>query len=297
MTLFRFVILIIGSVLTLLYIILMLAGKKYDSLIEGLPKEGYSDKELYAAGFKLEELPMFSDKSAIGQRMQHEALLLHPENEGRYARYWAKLYLARTLSLTMMVAAGFCGAAGMLSDPIMMALALVAGAACVYVVYDSGINGMKKELQKRSDACLMEFSNMVSKLSLLLNCDMTLHDAWFAVAGSKEGPLYDMMRRSCDEMNNGVGDINAIYDFGVLCNVQEIKKFSSILIQSITKGGSDITIYLRQQSQELWNEKKQILLRKGDEANAQLLMPTMMFMVGIIAIVVSAAMSGMQLGF
>ena len=297
MVLVKFIILCIATVLSLVYIVLLLAGSKYDSYIEGLPNEGYSDKELFSAGFKLEELPMFSIKSKLGQRMLQESTLMHPENEGRYAEYWAKLYMARALSLPLMVVAIFSGIAVIMPNAFMTIASLIAGGAAAYAMYDSGVNGLKKDLQKRSDDCLLEFSNMVSKLSLLLNCNMTLHNAWFSVAYSKEGALYDLMRQACDEMNNGVGDVQAIYDFGVLSNNQEIKKFSSILIQSITKGGSDITLYLRQQSQELWSQKKQILLRKGDEANAKLIGPTMMFLAGIMVIIMAGAFQSMNFSF
>ncbi len=297
MALVKFIILCIATVLGLIYIVLLLAGSKYDSYIQGLPSKGYSDKELFSAGFKLEELPMFSMKSPLGQKLMQESALMHPENEGRYAEYWARLYMARALSLPIMVLAIFSGISVSMPNMFMMFAALAAGVVAAYAMYDSGVNGLKKDLQKRSDDCLLEFSNMVSKLSLLLNCNMTLHNAWFSVAYSKEGVLYDLMRQACDEMNNGVGDVQAIYDFGVLSNNQEIKKFASILIQSITKGGSDITIYLRQQSQELWSQKKQILLRKGDEANARLIGPTMMFLAGIMMIIMAGAYQSMNFSF
>ena len=52
---------------------------------------------------------------------------------------------------------------------------------------------------------------------------------------------------------------------------------------------------MRQQSQELWAHKRQLMLQKGDAAAAKLLLPTMLVLIGIIAIIIVAAVSGLSL--
>lgn len=294
MLIMKLIFLVLGTILTIAYIGLTTRGKKYDPLIEGLPDEGFSDKELWAAGYALQEMPLFALESPIGQRLLGHAKLLHPENEYKFAEYWARLYWARTLSLCLLVAAvAFCATGFM--DDIMVFITPVFGLFAVYAVYDSGANAMNNELKKRSAACMLEFSNMVSKLSLLMSTGLILRDAWFVVAGSKEGPIYDLMRIACDSMNNGKSDIDAIYDFGIQSNTPEIRKFSGILIQSMNKGGSDMTVFLSQQSSELWSHKRQLMLQKGDEAAAKLLVPTMLMLAGILMIIIVSAVSGLNL--
>lgn len=294
MTLIKLIFLILGTALTAAYVLLTFRGQKYDPFIEKLPKEGFSDKELWAAGYAMQEMRVFSLESPIGQKLMGQAKLLHPENEGKYAEYWTRLYLARTLSLSLMTAAFVFCATGFM-EGIMVALTPIVGLVAVYAVYDSGANAMTNELKKRSDACLMEFSNVVSKLALLMNTGMILRNAWFVVARSKEGPIYYLMKNACDSMNNGKSDIDAIYEFGVQSNTPEIRKFAGILIQNMSKGGSDMTIFLTQQSRELWSHKRQLMLRKGDEAAAKLLMPTMLMLLGILLIIIVSAMAGMNL--
>lgn len=296
MILFRLILLLIGTALSAFYIWLLLRGAKYDGKIEGLPDEGFSDKELFSAGYMLQELPALSMQSEIGQKLMSQAQILHPENEGRFAEYWARLYWARTLSLSLLVLAfTFCVASWM--QGFMIGVALVFGIVAVYVVYSSGANEMNKQITQRSEECLLEFSNVVSKLAMLLNCNETIPDAWHTVAYSKEGVIYDLMREACAEMDSNVSLEEALYAFGVRTASPEIRKFTSILIQSATRGGSDVTVFMRQQVHDMGARHRQIMLQKGDEAAAKLLIPTMVMLVGILIIIIAAAVSGLNLNF
>lgn len=292
--LLRLICLVLGTALTAAYLVFIQRGKKYDPLLEGIPDEGFSDKELFAAGFGLQELAPFSMKSRIGQKLLAQARLLHPENEGKYAEFWAKVYWARTLSLTWLVAAiSLCGSVLMKGQSSILVLAF--GVVAAVLVYSSGADAMNKELKSRSEECLLEFSNVVSKLALLMGSGMILRDAWSAVAYSKQGAIYTLMQHACDAMRDGKGDVDAIYEFGLLSDTPEIRKFSGILIQNIHKGGADLTVFLTQQSSELWSRKRQMMLQKGDEAAAKLLIPTTIMLAGILLIIVVSSLSGMQL--
>lgn len=292
----RLVFLLIGTALSVLYILLLQWGAKYDGKIEGLPKEGFGDKELFSAGYMLQELPLLSMQSPLGQKLLSQAQILHPENEGRFAVYWARLYWARSLSLSLLVLAfAFCVASWV--DGIMIIVVLAVGAIAVWVAYSGGADAMNKQIKQRSDECMREFSNVVSKLAMLLNCNETIPDAWHTAAYSKEGVIYDLMREACAEMDSNVSLEEALYEFGVRTASPEIRKFTSILIQSAVRGGSDVTVFMRQQVQELGARHRQLMLQKGDEAAAKLLIPTMVMLVGILLIIIVAAVSGLNLNF
>jgi len=293
----RAILLVVSTVLIIFYIVLLWKGSRYDSLIGNLDNKTYSDKELYSAGFELQKFPLLSMNSGTGEQLMRQSLLLHPEQEGRFAEYWARITLARSVSLSFLVlAAALCF--GALSDsPMMMIMGVVFGLVGAWAVYDNGIHSMDRELKQRSDDCVYEFANMVSKLCLLMNCNLTIHDAWGMVANSNNGTIYQLMKIAFSEMNSGTDDVKAIHEFGVRCGAPEIRKFSGTLIQSIVKGGSNITVFLRNQSKELAGQRKQMLLRRGDEAAAKLLFPTMLIMGGIILIIISAAAGNMKTGF
>jgi len=153
---------------------------------------------------------------------------------------------------------------------------------------------MKETVQARKDACEMEFPNMVSKLSLLINSGMILREAWELVAYGKEGELYDLMRTSCDYMRNGDSDSVAIHKFGMLSDSAEIKKFSSLMIQGLEKGNRELVDFLVGQASEYLAHKRQLALQQGEKAAGKLIIPLGITFVGIILIIIAAAMQGLS---
>ena len=131
-----------------------------------------------------------------------------------------------------------------------------------------------------------EFSDIVSKLALLVNSGMILCEAWERAAYSKEGVLYQEMRRSVNEMQNGTAEVDALFAFGQRCMMPEIKKFASTLIQGITKGNSDLAAMMTQQSKEVWMLKKQHVHRQGELANNKLLLPMCLTFIGILIMMI-----------
>ena len=173
MLIVKLICMVLGTVLAVLFILFTLRGRKEDWRIEGVPQKEFSDKELWAAGFAMQKLPVFSMDSAVGKKMMSASAILHPENGGRFVEYWARLYWARTLSMSLLVLAlAFC--ASVFMDGYMVFVVLIAGVAMVAVIYSNGANEMSNQLKKRSEECMMEFTNVVSKLTLLMNCGMIL---------------------------------------------------------------------------------------------------------------------------
>ena len=234
MLIVKLICMVLGTVLAVLFILFTLRGRKEDWRIEGVPQKEFSDKELWAAGFAMQKLPVFSMDSAVGKKMMSASAILHPENGGRFVEYWARLYWARTLSMSLLVLAlAFC--ASVFMDGYMVFVVLIAGVAMVAVIYSNGANEMSNQLKKRSEECMMEFSNVVSKLTLLMNCGMILKEAWYIVAKSKKGVIYDLMQEACREMDNGTASAEAIYNFGVRTGSPEVRKFASIIIQNMSQ--------------------------------------------------------------
>ena len=128
-----------------------------------------------------------------------------------------------------------------------------------------------------------------------MNSGVILHEAWGIVAFGNEGALYNLMQNSCQEMENGTSDIDAIRKFGLLTNSEDIKKFSTALIQSIERGGGDLPSFLTNQSSELWKLKKQHMLQKGESAASKLLIPIALMFAGVMLIVLASAVQSLSL--
>lgn len=97
------------------------------------------------------------------------------------------------------------------------------------------------------------------------------------------------MRISCEDMENGMSEVDAIHKFGRYTNSSEVRKFTSALNQSIERGGGELSDFLARQSTEMWALKKQLMLQKGEAAASKLLAPTAMLFVAIIVAVMTGA--------
>ena len=143
----------------------------------------------------------------------------------------------------------------------------------------------KDKLVNRRDAILKDFPQVLSKLTLLVNSGMMLRDAWRNVAQKGEGILFEEMNMTCEEMNQGISEIDAYQNFAERCEVKEIKRFTSSIIQNMVKGNAELTNFLREMSDEMWNEKKNMVKRQGEAANSKLLIPTIMIFAGILILI------------
>ena len=55
------------------------------------------------------------------------------------------------------------------------------------------------------------------------------------------------------------------------------------------KGGAELSDFLAKQSSEMWNQKRQHMLQKGEKAAAKLLAPIMLIFIGILIMIIAVA--------
>lgn len=282
--------LVLASLLTILFIIHLSKGKKYESLVANLDSSEYFLKNLYVVGFSLSNTKMFSLKGKLERDLKKNAKLVW---DNIYYEYYANLAWAQFLSLALLV---LC--VGLILSSLVggEAALLIFGITVLFVlaIWNLSMSKMKEAVAKRRDECVIEFPNMVSKLSLLINSGMVLREAWYLVANGKEGALYELMKKACECMDNGDSDATAIHKFGVLSDSIEIKKFTSAMVQGIEKGNSELADFLVSQASELWAHKRQLALQKGEIAAGKLIIPLGLMFGGIIMIIVAAAMQSMS---
>ena len=279
----RFVYLLLGSVLAILFIIKILRGEKYFYLVENLEGGEYPVKSLYCVGFSWSESKLLALKGKIREKLIGQAKLLY---DAKYAEYYASLVWAQAITFIHL-----CLTVGLLlAGAFNSALMLIIGLAMAGVFGFYFINRMNDLLKTRETECTSELPEIVSTMALLINAGMMLRNAWHTIAESKEGTVYELMRQSCVDMDNGMSEVDAMHKFGKLSNSAEIRKFTSALAQSIERGGSELADFLGRQSIEMWTLKKQLMLQKGEAAASKLLAPTVMLFIGIIVAVITGAL-------
>lgn len=269
----------IGTLVTIFFLIMLITSGKYDMYLETLDSKEYPFFQLYGVGFRINDLIRmdFSRKSER-KRRQHLALL----KGDQLAEYYLRVNAAeRTTFASLCIVASFILYG--ISQEIMILVILIGFGALAYY-YVSTIP--EETVKKRTGAILDEFADVVSKLALLVNAGMILREAWEMIAYSAEGELYDEMRLVCENINNGMSEIDAYTEFGTRCTAPEIKKFTSTIIQGVVKGNKELVEMIKMQSREMWNSKQHRVRQQGEKAASKLLIPTCIMFVGVLIMII-----------
>ena len=267
-----------GAISLLIWIIFFLKGIKHNSMFDVLEEKEFPLKEVYGFGYGILETFKYGYKSNGDRKLRQQLDILYGN---KYSEYYLRVIHSQQLTIASIVFVISFALYGLTSEILALVIGLVfAGLAYYYF----GTTTTKKIL-KRSDELLHDFSEVVSKLALLTNAGMILREAWHEVAFAGKGTIYTEMQTAVNEMDNGVPEIDAIYNFGTRCIIPEIKKFTSTIIQGMTKGNSELTSMLQEQSKEVWQLKKQLVRREGEKAASKLLIPICIMFVGILIMI------------
>lgn len=283
----RYGIIGIGSIFAILFLIQIKKGKKYESLVENLDSAVFPLKELYSVGFAWNATKLFQFKGKKAAELRAQASLLY---EPQYAEYYANVAWAQAITLIHLFLAVTFLTAGIMYDSAFLMLAVGIFLSVVIAAYC--LENMKNTLAKRTEECEAQLAEVVSTMAILVNSGMVLREAWNMVADNGTGAFHELMRKAGEDMKNGYSDADAIFLFGRASNSAEIKKFTIALLQSMEKGGAELSGFLAQQSSELWNAKRQRMLQAGEQGAAKLLLPIVLIFVGVIIIVITAAFAG-----
>jgi tight adherence protein C len=168
----------------------------------------------------------------------------------------------------------------------------VAAAGVTFYYADTKITDI---INQREEEIIRDFVEMVSKLTLLINAGMITREAWTEISNTGSGTLYEEMQNAVVEMQNGVSEIDAYIGFGNRCGVQLVKKFTSMLVQNLSKGNRELVEFLKKETEICWEEKQHLVKRQGEEATNKLMIPLSMIFIGIFVMILVPICSSMGL--
>jgi len=269
----------IGFLVLAAWMFFYIKGYKQMSFFDPLTEKEFPLKQIYFVGLAVLETIKYKYRSSADRKLRKEISVLYGE---KYTDYYMRVIYSQriTMALTVLLIAFI--AYGFTASPAIF-FVFVVFAALAYYYFGTVITD---KISKRSDSLLSDFSEVTSKLALLTNAGMIFREAWEEVAYTGESVFYMEMQKTCDEINNGVSEADAIFNFGSRCIIPEIKKFSSTVIQGLNKGNSELVSMLQAQSAEVWNLKRQNVKRQGEKAASKLMIPIMLMFVGILIMVI-----------
>lgn len=283
----RIIMLILATVMVLAWIILATRYEKmYAGMVRSIDPKEYKYPELFCVGFALMKFLKIDSKSKRARKRIKEIAEVQGK---RYAEYYFYVINAAkwTYGFTVLVLLVILGALANSSAAVLMGVIL--SALLMWYVEEA----MNDKLEARRDELLADMPQMLSKLTLLVNSGMVVREAWKKVAYGGEREIYIEMQMTVQEMQNGISELEAYRNFAERCSIKQIRRFASTMIQNMQKGNAEISYFLREMSDEMWEEKKHLVKRKGEAANSKLLLPIGMIFIGILVMIMVPAFVNM----
>lgn len=273
------IIMILATVLTVVFILLVLLGKKYNAWIEPLDNKEFPLCELYGVGFVLIDILKYNFTTKQERKRRQQIALIYGE---KHSEYYLRVNAAERFTLSFLLLVVGLTMYGLANDIAVVFVLLIFSFLAYYYVGTLP----EETLKKKTNAILNQFADVVSKLALLVNAGMILKEAWIKVSETGEGELYQEMRRTVEQMNNGVSEIDAYTEFGTRCTSPEIKKFTSTIVQGLIKGNRELVEMIKQQNREIWDIKRHNVKQQGEKAASKLMIPMMIMFFGVLVMIV-----------
>lgn len=284
---FQLAMLVPATIVTILWIVLALKYEdKFEEITSSIDSKEYYLSELFYIGFQIMDILHFNMKSDAARR---KIKMMSEVYGKKYASYYYYVLVGGQITYTVTVIPVIFLLALLANNPMALLIGVVLAGLFVWYLSES----FKDKLTARREQILSDFPQMLSKMTLLVNSGMLLRDAWNLIAVQGDSVLFTEMQLTATQLDNGVPEITAYYEFAERCGVKEVRKFASMVIQGLEKGGSELTSFLKDMSEEMWVEKRNIVKRKGEKANAKLLAPTVIIFIGILFMIMAPLMAGL----
>lgn len=155
---------------------------------------------------------------------------------------------------------------------------------------------LDRQLEQRKRELMMDYPEIVNKLSLYMGAGMTIRNAFTKMGEDykkqqkeRRRYVYEEILIACNELQSGRSESEVYDHFGRRCQVSAYMKLSTLLSQNIRKGSNDLLVMLRQEADNAFAERKNLAKKLGEEAGTKLLLPMMMMLCIVMVIIMIPA--------
>ena len=152
---------------------------------------------------------------------------------------------------------------------------------------------LQKNCRKREKQLLMDYSGFISKLRLYLSAGLTTKNALIRIVSDYESQnirgkihyLYEEMKISCYQLENGVTEEQVYQDFGRRCGGTQYRRLGFLLSVHLKQGNNRLLEILSQEADSAQEDERNMAKRMGEEAGTRLLLPMMLMLIFIMFLV------------
>ena len=160
-------------------------------------------------------------------------------------------------------------------------------------------NDLANKLKSRNDELLLQYSELICRLQVLLSSGMTIRGSLDRICadyaaqkkrGAKEQYAYEELELCMRRISDGASESDSYKYLGDRCSLMCYRKLSSLLVQNLKKGNAGLIQALDSEVTLAFNERKQVARRKGEEAQTKLMFPMMMMLAVVMIIIMVPAL-------
>jgi tight adherence protein C len=173
-------------------------------------------------------------------------------------------------------------------------IALLGPMASLVIAY-ALFNSLKSKAKARRDEIMFDFAQATTEIALLTSSGMEMFQAWDEVCKKPErtGALYREMRQVSADIEYGAQPGIALEAFIKRCGTKDTSRLGASILQNLTRGNEELSLFLTELSREVWEERKHSARQLGEKASSKLMLPMGMIFLGILIMVGTAVVIGM----
>jgi len=264
--------------------------KKYTPLCNALNQKEYPLKSLTMIGFAFMELIGYKYNTMLDRKARKSLREIQDEEyiEFYLRATWATAatYFVIALFFSSLLA---LAAAGIGVTLLVATMGLLFG----YVVFSE----IDKKIAARHLEVTLDLPDFTNKLLILSGAGLSIKAAMVKISKEmeKDTVFYRELKHSVYLMEHGSTVESAMDALCNKCNMPEVRRLTSVLLQNMHSGGGDVLIALRELSKELWTNRRAEAKRTAEAAGTKLLIPMMLMLLAVIVIVAAPAVMSLSL--
>ena len=247
---------------------------------------------VYFSGYFLLEQCQLEQKAATLIQHLHMNYMLLEQVGWNYTQ--TKHKVAEKLGEFCIVLVGGSILTAVTSEAILLVVTIVAASAILIHLYQ----GTTQKVRQRKQQIILELPIILTKMTLLIEAGETIASAFVRCMRdhtTSTHPLHKEWLLAITMLQNGETFPQVIEKFTKRCSVQVISVLSTYLLLNYARGGAHFVTSIQDLVSELWEQRKTIARKKGEEASSKLIFPTIVILLLLMILIVMPALSLIQI--
>lgn len=281
----------LGIQVSILIVLFSMAGKRYEEEIKPFV-------EHFQLSFMAPASLHFVRRIRLRFRFQRFSGKVHKRIISlfgiKHAQLLTELFLAQIVSGILIMLVAFTVLAIVMEQNNLAAAGLLIGILMPLLMSKD----LEKKQQQKQQQMLLELPEFLNKITLLINAGGTVQDAIVRsverMKDDKQNYLYAELSEVVSELRNQSPLHVVLEDFSRRCGIQEVSIFTTTILLNYKRGGNELVAALQQLSHTLWEKRKAISRKLGEEASSKLIFPMVVTFLVVMVIVGAPAIFMME---